>query len=145
MMSEPIEQRAGQPFRTEDRGPFIEWQVAGDQRGATFVALAEHLEEQFRTDGGEWHVSQFVNDQQFDRVEVFLQCPQPAFIARFHELVHEGGGRGESDALVFLAGGQSQCQADVGFAGAGWPERDAVLSLLDPFAARQFENQRFIE
>src|SRR3954447_6353492 len=59
--------------------------------------------------------------------------------------MHEGGRRGESDALVFLAGGQPQRQADVGFAGAGWPERDAVLSLLDPFAARQFENQRLIE
>ena len=59
--------------------------------------------------------------------------------------MHKGGGRGEGDALVFLAGGQPQCQADVGFAGAGWPERDAVLSLLDPFAARQFENQRFVE
>ena len=119
MMREPIEQRAGQPFRTEDRGPLIEWQIAGDQRGATFVALTEHLEEQFGTNGGERHVAQFIDDQQFDRVEVFLQCPQPAFVARFHEFMHESGGRGECNALVFLARGQPQCQADVGFAGAG--------------------------
>jgi hypothetical protein len=50
MMGEAIEQRAREPLRPEDRGPFVEWQVAGHQRGAAFIALAEHLEEQFRTD-----------------------------------------------------------------------------------------------
>jgi hypothetical protein len=49
MMGEAIEQRAREPLRSEDRGPFVEWQVAGHQRGAAFIALAEHLEEQFRT------------------------------------------------------------------------------------------------
>jgi hypothetical protein len=44
---------------------------------------------------------------------VLLQSPQPALVARFHEFVHEGGGRGEGDALVFLAGGQPQRQADM--------------------------------
>ena len=73
-----------------------------------------------------------------------MQCPQATFVARFHEFMHESSGRGEGDALVFLAGGQPQCQGDVGFAGAGRPERDTILSLLDPFAAREFENQHFI-
>ena len=47
MMGEPVEQSTGKPFRTEYGCPFIEWQVAGDESGATFIALAEHLEEQF--------------------------------------------------------------------------------------------------
>ena len=46
MMGEAVEERAGEPFRAEDRSPFIEWQVAGDERGAALIALAEHLEEQ---------------------------------------------------------------------------------------------------
>ena len=33
----------------------------------------------------------------------------------------------------------------MGLTDAGWPKRDAVLALLNPFAARQFENQRLIE
>ena len=53
MMGEAVEQRTGEAFRTEDGGPFIEWQVAGDQNGASFIALAEHFKEQFRTDSGE--------------------------------------------------------------------------------------------
>ena len=53
MMGEAVEERAGKPFRAEDRGPFIEWQVAGDECGAAFIALTEDLEEQLRTDSRE--------------------------------------------------------------------------------------------
>jgi hypothetical protein len=35
-----------------------------------------------------------------------LQRPQAALVARFHEFVHEGGGRGESDAEGLLASGE---------------------------------------
>ena len=73
MMREAVEERAGEPFRAEDRSPFIEWQVAGDERGTALIALAEHLKEQFRTDSREWHVAQFVDNQQYDCVEVLLQ------------------------------------------------------------------------
>ena len=31
------------------------------------------------------------------------------------------------------------------FAGAGWPESKAVLAPLDPFATRQFQNQRLVQ
>jgi hypothetical protein len=89
MMGEAIEQRAREPLRSEDRGPFIEWQVAGHQRGAAFIALAEHLEEQFRTDRRERHVAHFVDDQQLDHVEMLLQRAQAAhywLTARMREL-----------------------------------------------------------
>ena len=92
MVGEAVEKRAGEPFRTEDRGPFIEWQVAGHQRCAAFVPLAEHLKEQLGADSGERHVAEFIDDQQLDRVEMFLQRPQATFVARFHEFVHESGG-----------------------------------------------------
>lgn len=92
MVGEAIEKRTGEPFRTEHQGPFVEWQVAGHESGAAFVTLAEDLEEQFRTNRRERHVAQLIDDQQFDRVEMFLQRPQATFVARFHEFVHESGG-----------------------------------------------------
>ena len=145
MVREAVEKRAGEPFRPEDRGPFIEWQVARHQRGAAFVALAEYFEEQLGTDRRERHVAQFIDDQQLDRVEMFLQGPQTAFVAGFHEFMDERSGGREGDAVTLLASRQPQCQGDMGFARAGGTESDAVLALLDPFAARQFENQRFVE
>jgi hypothetical protein len=108
MMREAVEERAGEPFRSEDRSPFIEWQVAGHERGAALIALAEHLKEQFRTDSRERYVTQFVDNQQFDCVEVLLQRSQATFVTRFHEFMHEGGGRCEGDAVAPLAGGQPQ-------------------------------------
>lgn len=145
MMGEAIEQCAREPLRSEDRGPFIEWQVAGHQRGAAFIALAEHLEEQFRTDHRERRVAQFVDDQLLDHVEMLLQRAQAALIARFHEFMHKSGRRREGHAMARLAGGKSLGQGDVGLAGAGRPKRDVDLPLLDPFAARQFQHQRLVE
>ena len=47
MVGEPVQQRSGQPLRSEDLGPFVEGQVGGHQDGAPFAALAEDLEEEF--------------------------------------------------------------------------------------------------
>ena len=39
MVGQPVEQRARQPLGTEDLGPLVEGQIAGNQRGAAFIAL----------------------------------------------------------------------------------------------------------
>ena len=136
MMGETVEQRTGEAFRAEHGCPFIEWQVAGDQSGAAFIALAEHLEEQLRTDCRERHITQLIDNQQLDSVEVLLQGPEAAFVTGFHEFVDESGRRCEGDAVALLAGRQSQSQGDVGLAGTRGPERNAVLAFVDPFASR---------
>ena len=46
VMSQPIEQRASQPFGAEDLGPFVEGQIRGHQRRRLLVALGEDLEQQ---------------------------------------------------------------------------------------------------
>ena len=80
MMGEAVEKRAREPFRTEHRGPFVEWQVAGYESGSAFVTLAEDFKEQFRTNRRERHVAKLIDDQQFDGVEMFLQRPQATFV-----------------------------------------------------------------
>ena len=73
MMGQSVEQGAGEPFGSEHRCPFIERQIAGNQRAAAFVALAEHLEQQFAADGGERDIAQFIQDQQLHAGEMLLQ------------------------------------------------------------------------
>ena len=63
MVGEPVQQRAGEPLRAEDLGPFVEGQIGGHHDGAPLVALAEDLEEQFRPGPGQWDEAQFVDDQ----------------------------------------------------------------------------------
>ena len=64
VVGEPVQQRSGQPLRVEHVGPFVEGQVGGHQDGSPIAALAEDLEEQFRSGGRPRHVAQFVDDQQ---------------------------------------------------------------------------------
>ena len=40
MMCQPVEQRAGQALGAEGLGPLVEGQIAGNQRGAAFIAFA---------------------------------------------------------------------------------------------------------
>ena len=66
VVGEAVQQRAGEALRSEHLGPLVEWEVGGHQDGASLVALAEDIKEQFRTGAGEWDESQFVDDQQVD-------------------------------------------------------------------------------
>ena len=65
VVGEPVQQGSGEPLRAEHVGPFVEGQVGGHQDGAPIAALAEDLEEQFRSGGRPGHVAQFVDDQLF--------------------------------------------------------------------------------
>ena len=66
MVGEPVQQCAGQTFRAEYLGPFVERQVGGHQSGAALVTLAEHLEQQFGAGFTERNKAEFVDDQKAD-------------------------------------------------------------------------------
>ena len=53
VVGEPVQQRAGEAFRPEHLDPLIERQVGGDRNGASLVALAEDLEEEFSPGPGQ--------------------------------------------------------------------------------------------
>lgn len=54
-----------------------------------FIALAEDIEEKLLAHRCERHIAEFVDDQQFDSVEVLLQSAQAALISCLHEFVDE--------------------------------------------------------
>ena len=78
VVGEPVQQCAGEAFRSEHLGPLVERQVGGDQDGAALVALPEDLEEQFRSGGGQGDEAQFVDDQQAEAGQIPLQGEQPS-------------------------------------------------------------------
>ena len=115
----------------KDLGPLVEGQVGGHQDGASFVALAEDLEEQFRAGGGQRHEAQLVDDEQIEAGQLPLQVEQSAVVPGLHEFVDQGRGGGETHRHSPLAGSQSQSQGDVGLAGAAVADGDDVLAALD--------------
>ena len=64
VVGETVQQRAGEPFRTEGLGPFVEGRVGGHQDGAPLLALGEDFEEQLRPGARQGREAQFVDDQQ---------------------------------------------------------------------------------
>ncbi len=106
VMSETVEQCAGEPLGSEYGRPFVERQIGGDESSVSLIALAKNLEKELGTDRRKKHIAQFVDDQQLDRVEVFLQRAQTALVTRFHELMHERGCGREGNAVSLLASSQ---------------------------------------
>ena len=68
-----VQQCSGEPFRAEHLGPLVEGKIGGYQDGAPLVALAEYLEEEFRSGRGQGDESQFVDDQQAEAGKLPLQ------------------------------------------------------------------------
>ena len=83
VVGEPVQQRAGEAFRSEHLGPLVERQVGGDQDGAALVALPEDLEEQFRSGGGQGDEAQCVDDQQAEAGQIPLQVEPPPLVPGF--------------------------------------------------------------
>src|ERR1700737_5438260 len=108
MMREAIEKRAGQTLIAEDGGPFLEWQIRRDDGRATFVTLAEDLEEQFRAGLRERHIAEFVDDEQFDGGELRLEFQEAPLVARFHQLMNEAGRGEEGNGEAALTSGEAE-------------------------------------
>ena len=83
VVGEPVQQRAGEAFRSEHLGPLVERQVGGDQDGTPLVALAEDLEEQFRSGGGQGDEAQLIDGQRVEQPS-FVPGLQRSALPRFH-------------------------------------------------------------
>ena len=145
VVGEAVQQCPGEPFRAKDLGPLVEGKVGGDQDGASFVALAEDLEEQFRAGGGQRHEAQLVDDEQIEAGQLPLQVEQSAVVPGLHQFVDQGRGGGETHRHSPLAGGQAQFQGDVGLAGAAVADGDDVLAALDVFTPGQLHDQWLVQ
>ena len=145
VVGQPVEERPGQALGAEGFRPFIEGQVARDQRGSALVALRDQFKEQLGPSFGERDEAQFVDDQQLGVGHLFLDPQQATLVARLHQFVDQGRGGGEADRHPFLAGREPQAEGDVGFAGAAWAKGDHVLAPFDPVAARQLQHLHLVE
>ena len=61
------------------------------------MALAEGPEQQLRSSLRQWHIAQFIDDQQLSGGEVLLQSQQAALVTRFLELMDEAGSGSEGN------------------------------------------------
>ncbi len=117
-MREPVKQCAGEPLRAEDLGPFLEGQIGGHHEAVVLIGPTDNLEEQLGSRLGERNVSQFIDDQQMESLEVFVHSLKPSFFSTFHELSDQVGGRVESNGSALGACRKCQGTGQVSFAGS---------------------------
>ena len=69
-MSESVKQCAGEPLGAKDLRLFLEGQIGGHHEAVVFIGPADDLKEQFGPGLGERNVSQFIDDQQMESLEL---------------------------------------------------------------------------
>lgn len=104
-MCQAVQQGGGHPFALKDLAPVAEGQIACDQQAAAFVAIGEHLEQQFRAAATEREITQFINDQQIRAVQLSQQAVDLVRLLFRFEQVHQSGGCEEADAVSLAARG----------------------------------------
>src|SRR3984893_18396432 len=80
-----------QTLIAEDARPFLERKIRRDDGRATFVTLAEYFKQKLRAGLRERHITEFVDDEQFDGGELRLEFQETPLVARFHQLMNEPG------------------------------------------------------
>ena len=104
VVGEPVQQRAGEALRAEDLGPFVEGQIGGHHDGAPLVALAEDLEEQFRSGGGQGDKAQLIDGHRVEQ-SFFIPWLQRSALPRFHRRDAPAGGPGWKQPSLPVAEG----------------------------------------
>src|SRR4029077_9345750 len=74
VVGQSVEQRTGQPLGPEHAGPFVEWQIAGDDGGAALVTLAEDLKQQLGAGCRQGYIAELIDDQQLVTGQLALQA-----------------------------------------------------------------------
>ena len=117
-MGEPIKQRSGHLGIAEDRRPFAEAQIGGDDDTGAFVELAHQVEEERSTRGAEQQIPQLVKDHEIELGQTLGDLPRLALRLFLFERVDEFDGREEPDlSAMMLDGLNAERGGDMGFTG----------------------------
>ena len=105
-MSESVQQRTGESLGAKDLGPFLKGQVGGHHEAVMLIGPADNLKKQFGSGLGEGNISEFINDQEMESLELFEQSLQSFFLPALYELSHKVGGRREANVSALGASGK---------------------------------------
>ena len=122
-MGQAVQQCARQPFAAQDFGPLFKRQISGDDQASTFIRPADDIEKKFRTGLGERDVTQLIQQENVQSLQLFVQPLQGPGFALFEQLRHQARGGHEADSLALGAGGEAQRTGEVRFAGSRIPDQ----------------------
>lgn len=105
MVREPVEQGRGHLGIAEDRGPFGEAEIGGDDDAGALIELAQQVEEQGAAGGAERQIAEFIEDDEIGVDEAAGDLSSFALGLFLFEGVDELDGGEEADPLVMMLDG----------------------------------------
>jgi hypothetical protein len=142
VVREPVEQGRGHLGIAEDRGPFGEAEIGGDDDAGALIELAQQVEEQGAAGGAERQIAEFIEDDEIGVDEAAGDLSSFALGLFLFEGVDELDGGEEADPLVMMLDGvDSESRGDVGFAGTRTADQDDVVCVVDELAAMELADE----
>ena len=106
------------------------------------IGPADDLEEQFGPRLGEGNISQFINHQEMESLQLFVQPLKPFFFPALHELGYQIRGRKEASASALGASGEGQGADQVRLAGSRVADEEHVFFLVQVLPPQKLPDQR---
>jgi transposase len=75
VMGEPVEESGGHLGIAEDRWPFAEGEVGGDDDGCAFIKLADQMEQELPAGLGEGQITKFIEQHEVEAAEIVGNTP----------------------------------------------------------------------
>ena len=145
VVDEPVEDGVGIGRVADDRMPFVDRDLAGEEGGAAAVAFFEDLVEIAASTGVERFQAPIVEDQELSAVEAAHDAGIAAVAAGQGEIGEQLGDALIQNRAVVAAGLVAECTGKPAFADAGRPAQDQIVVRVDPLAGGEFVEQRPIE
>jgi hypothetical protein len=130
-VGQPVEHGPGEPFAAQHLGPVFEREVGGDQEAGAFVSASHDIEEQLGPGLGERDVTEFIEDEQIEPLELLVEPLKRPVFAHLQQQGDQRGGGGEPHPLARRAGGEPQGGGQVGLARAGVADQEHVLPSFE--------------
>lgn len=132
MMDEAVDGSHRHGWILKDSIPFTEGVIAGDDKGAGFIAVGYELKKHGGFTGAARGIAYVIEDQAGKAIETRESAWQLAFGLGGLEVLNEVGAAGVAAADAELGKAVSDGRTEVGFAGARWPKKEQVGAVFDP-------------
>ena len=145
MVCKPVEERGRHLRIAEDRGPFAEGEVRGDDDRRLLVEAADQVEQELAAGLGEREVAELVQNDEVETGEMIRETALAAGAGLGLELVDEVDDVEEAAASAATDASADDADGEMRLAGAGAADQNQVALVGEEVAAGEVANQGLVD
>jgi len=138
VVNDAIENGIGVGGIADQLVPFVDRDLAGDDRRSAAITFFEDFEEIMAGCGIERLKSPIIEDEKLHAAEGAQQAGVRAIAAREREVGEQLGNALVEDGSIVATGLVAESACEPTFADPGWPAQDQILMHIDPVTCGEF-------